>query len=167
MRLGCIGIGSNAIRLLVASWKDGSFAMCAASAAGRACSPGWSAGRLTEESMQSSVERCRTSWRGAPAATARRRFLFLPPARCATRQTAGYSPNAARRSAARRWRLSPAKRKPVLSYIGASEGGACGMIDIGGGSTEFTLGEDERILGAVSLQMGAVRMNAQRPILKL
>ena len=23
MRLGCIGIGSNAIRLLVASWKDG------------------------------------------------------------------------------------------------------------------------------------------------
>ena len=33
-------------------------------------------------------------------------------------------------------------------------------------AAEFTLGEDERILGAVSLQMGAVRMNAQRPILK-
>ena len=58
------------------------------------------------------------------------------------------------------------EEEAVLSYIGASEGGACGMIDIGGGSTEFTLGEDERILGAVSLQMGAVRMNAQRPILK-
>ncbi len=54
----------------------------------------------------------------------------------------------------------------MLSYIGASDGGECGMIDIGGGSTEFTLGDDERILGAVSLQMGAVRMNAQRPILK-
>ena len=25
MRLGCIGIGSNAIRLLVASWKDGPY----------------------------------------------------------------------------------------------------------------------------------------------
>lgn len=45
------------------------------------------------------------------------------------------------------------EEEAVLSYIGASEGGACGMIDIGGGSTEFTLGEDERILGAVSLQM--------------
>lgn len=45
------------------------------------------------------------------------------------------------------------EEEAVLSYIGASEGGACGMIDIGGGSTEFTLGEDERILGAISLQM--------------
>ena len=41
------------------------------------------------------------------------------------------------------------------------------MIDIGGGSTEFTLGEGEKIRGAVSLQMGAVRMNVQRPILRL
>ena len=35
------------------------------------------------------------------------------------------------------------EEEAVLSYIGASDGGACGMIDIGGGSTEFTLGEDE------------------------
>ena len=38
------------------------------------------------------------------------------------------------------------------------------MVDIGGGSTEFTLGLDEQILGAVSLQLGAVRMNAQTPV---
>ena len=38
------------------------------------------------------------------------------------------------------------------------------VVDIGGGSTEFTLGDDARIIGAVSLQMGAVRMNAQNPI---
>ena len=54
----------------------------------------------------------------------------------------------------------------MLSYIGASEGGRCGVIDIGGGSTEFTIGEDEHVLGAVSLQMGAVRMNAQTPVLR-
>ena len=59
------------------------------------------------------------------------------------------------------------EEEAVLSYIGASDGGVCGMIDIGGGSTEFTLGEGEKIRGAVSLQMGAVRMNAQRPVLKL
>ncbi len=59
------------------------------------------------------------------------------------------------------------EEEAVLSYIGASDGGVCGMIDIGGGSTEFTLGEGEKIRGAVSLQMGAVRMNAQRPVLRL
>ena len=56
------------------------------------------------------------------------------------------------------------EEEAVLSYLGASDGGKCGMIDIGGGSTEFTLGDDARIIGAVSLQMGAVRMNAQNPI---
>ena len=43
------------------------------------------------------------------------------------------------------------EEEAVLSYLGASDGGKCGMIDIGGGSTEFTLGDDARIIGAVSL----------------
>ena len=44
MRLGCIGIGSNAIRLLVAGWKNGqAYATRAANAGERACLPGWSA----------------------------------------------------------------------------------------------------------------------------
>ena len=63
----------------------------------------------------------------------------------------------------------PGSREAQLTFLGASSdfpGENLLVVDIGGGSTEFTLGEDERILGAVSLQMGAVRMNAQRPILK-
>ena len=43
MRLGCIGIGSNAIRLLVAGWERDSFVQCIVSAGGRACSQVWSA----------------------------------------------------------------------------------------------------------------------------
>ena len=55
----------------------------------------------------------------------------------------------------------------MLSFLGASEGGSCGVIDIGGGSTEFTLGDGDAILGAQSLQMGAVRMNGQLSVLSL
>lgn len=85
--------------------------------------------------------------------TARRRFLFLPPARCATRQTGRIFTERCEAICGTKVEIVSGEEEAVLSYIGASEGGACGMIDIGGGSTEFTLGEDERILGAISLQM--------------
>lgn len=89
-------------------------------------------------------------------------FYFLPPARCATRQTGRIFTERCEAICGAKVEIVSGEEEAVLSYIGASEGGACGMIDIGGGSTEFTLGEDERILGAVSLQMGAVRMNAPK-----
>ncbi|MCR5296325.1 MAG: Ppx/GppA family phosphatase [Clostridiales bacterium] len=49
-----------------------------------------------------------------------------------------------------------------LSFYGASEAskqpGRCGVIDIGGGSTEIVTGEGEKIDCAFSCQMGAVRL---------
>ena len=55
MRLGCIGIGSNAIRLLVASWKDGRLCDVRRERRGTRLFAGLIGGRLTEESIQSSV----------------------------------------------------------------------------------------------------------------
>ena len=55
MRLGCIGIGSNAIRLLVASWKDGRLCDVRRERRGTRLFDGLIGGRLTEESIQSSV----------------------------------------------------------------------------------------------------------------
>lgn len=46
----------------------------------------------------------------------------------------------------------------ALSFLGATEGGYSGVIDIGGGSTEIVLGEGSRVDAGVSLQMGAVRL---------
>ena len=43
-------------------------------------------------------------------------------------------------------RAATGEQEAVLSYIGASEGGRCGVIDIGGGSTELTLGEKGHVL---------------------
>ena len=56
MRLGCIGIGSNAIRLLVAGWKNGRLIDTHRERRGTRLFAGLVGGKLTEESMQSSVE---------------------------------------------------------------------------------------------------------------
>ena len=166
MRLGCIGIGSNAIRLLVAGWKNGqAYATARRERRGTRLFAGLVGGKLTEESMQSSVEAVGELAGCARADGAQKIFVF---ATSAVRDAANGRIFTERCEAicGTKVEIVSGEEEAVLSYIGASEGGACGMIDIGGGSTEFTLGEDERILGAVSLQMGAVRMNAQRPILK-
>ena len=42
MRLGCIGIGSNAIRLLVAGWKNGRLIDTRRERRGTRLLPGWS-----------------------------------------------------------------------------------------------------------------------------
>ena len=59
MRLGCIGIGSNAIRLLVAGWKNGRLIDTRRERRGTRLFAGLVGGKLTEESMQSSVEAAR------------------------------------------------------------------------------------------------------------
>ena len=165
MRLGCIGIGSNAIRLLVAGWKNGRLIDTRRERRGTRLFAGLVGGKLTEESMQSSVEAVGELAGCARADGAQKIFVF---ATSAVRDAANGRIFTERCEAicGAKVEIVSGEEEAVLSYIGASEGGAGGMIDIGGGSTEFTLGEDERILGAVSLQMGAVRMNAQRPILK-
>lgn len=56
------------------------------------------------------------------------------------------------------------EREAALSFAGATAGrsnGACLVIDIGGGSTEFILGK-ESPLEAVSINMGSVRLTDRR-----
>ena len=50
------------------------------------------------------------------------------------------------------------KKEAELSFVGAAHMGKCGMIDIGGGSTELAVGTDLRLEESDSLQMGAVRL---------
>lgn len=51
-----------------------------------------------------------------------------------------------------------------LSYLGVANSKRCGMMDIGGGSTEIVIGEGEKIECIMSLQMGAVRLQRMLPI---
>jgi exopolyphosphatase/guanosine-5'-triphosphate,3'-diphosphate pyrophosphatase len=55
-------------------------------------------------------------------------------------------------------RVLPGEEEAALAYVGAAPEGSAGVIDIGGGSTEFMTGLNGRVLAAASAQMGAVRL---------
>ncbi len=164
MRLGCIGVGSNAIRLLCAQWADGKLCHDLRERRGTRLFAGLCAGMLTKESMDASVKAVGELAQLARRDGAQEVFVF---ATSAVRDALNGGEFTARASeaAGAPVEIISGEEEARLSYIGASEGGKCGMVDIGGGSTEFTLGDGETILGVRSLQMGAVRMNAQTPIL--
>ena len=166
MRLACIGIGSNAIRLLVASWCDGKLVAERRERRGTRLFAGLVNGALTEKSMESSVEAIGELAGIARADGVQGLFVF---ATSAVRDAANGHIFTARAEQAcgAPVEIITGEEEAALSYVGASEGGSCGVMDIGGGSTEFTLGDGESILGAISLQMGAVRMNGQIPVLSL
>ena len=163
MRLACIGIGSNAIRLLVAQWSEGRLCVLGRERRGTRLFAGLVDGMLTNQSIQSSVEAVAELAMLARKSGAQEIFVFATSAVRDARNGDEFTARAEAASATHIEIIS-GEQEAVLSYIGASSGGRCGVIDIGGGSTEFTIGEDDKTLGAVSLQMGAVRMNAQTPI---
>lgn len=166
MRLACIGIGSNAIRLLVGEWANGRLCAVLRERRGTRLFAGLVDGALTQQSMRSSANAVAELAGQARAGGAQEIFVFATSA-VRDASNGGVFTAMAERASGTHIEIITGEQEAVLSYIGASEGGRCGVMDIGGGSTEFTLGEGETILGAVSVQMGAVRMNAQTPIVDL
>jgi len=57
-----------------------------------------------------------------------------------------------------RVRIISGVEEAQLAFAGAAPKGRCGVIDIGGGSTELIVGEDGQMLRAHSAQLGAVRL---------
>ena len=165
MRLACIGIGSNAIRLLTAEWRAGSLCVVRRERRGTRLFAGLVDGALTKESIGASVEAVAQLAAMARADGAGEVFVFATSAVRDASNAVDFT-SRAQEAAGAPVEIVSGEQEAVLSFLGASEGGSCGVIDIGGGSTEFTIGEDEHVLGAVSLQMGAVRMNAQTPVLR-
>ena len=166
MRLACIGIGSNAIRLLTADWHAGRLCVVRRERRGTRLFAGLVDGTLTEESIRSSVEAVGQLALLARADGAAEVFVFATSAVRDARNAEVFTARA-EAAAGASVEIITGEEEAILSFLGASEGDSCGVIDIGGGSTEFTLGERENILGAISLQIGAVRMHTQQPILSI
>ena len=161
--LSCIAVGSNAIRLLEADWKNGELKVCKRERRGTRLFAGLVNGKLEQESMRRSVDAVRELYEIAVEDKTDGIFVV---ATCAVRDAANGSEftEACRKLTGVQVEILTGEEEAAFSYYGASRGGFSGVIDIGGGSTEFTVGVDDRILGAMSLQMGAVRMYEQYPI---
>ena len=167
MKVAAIGIGSNSVRMLLIETQGESFRRLRRDREGTRLFAGLDeSGNLSQSAMDATIAAVARMAREARDEGAEKVHLF---ATSATRD-AGNQAEFARRlleEAQVELEICSGTREATLSFIGATDGGHCGVIDIGGGSTEFTLGEGSDILGAISLQIGAVRMQAQQPILSV
>ncbi len=163
MRVAIIGIGSNSVRLLVADCQDGGYEVVLRDRCGTRLFAGLQNGVLSEESMQSS---CAAVCGMAMQARALGAVQLHAFATSATRdaENRGEFCNMLREQAEIELVICSGKEEATLSYCGASRPGLCGLIDIGGGSTEWTIGRDGTPLAAISLQIGGVRLQRAVPI---
>ena len=162
MKSAVIGIGSNSVRALMAESEGGTFARLWRDRAGTRLFAGLDeAGNLSRESIRKTAEAA-----GAMAEEARRRgadrvsVFATSAARDAANGPAFIAEIA--RTTGTEPEIITGEEEAVLSFLGASQvapdTGRCGVIDIGGGSTEIVIGEGDQIDCAFSCQMGAVRL---------
>ena len=168
MRAAVIGIGSNSVRLLVGETggrfprpvlrdREGTRLFAGLDEAGRLSEKAMAltaaaVGRMAEEARSAGAE-CLQVFATSAARDAVNGDCFRAQAEAA----AGVPV-----------RILSGTEEAELSFLGASmaaeDAAACGVIDIGGGSTEIAVGGPEGIRGAVSCQMGAVRLQRRLPI---
>ena len=164
MLVAVIGIGSNSVRMLLAEAGEGRMKRIRRDREGTRLFAGLDAQRrLSPEAMASTAEAVSRMASDARAAGAQRIHLF---ATSATRDAANQAEFAAllAEKAGLELEICSGETEAALSFLGASGGGECGVIDIGGGSTEVIVGAGMSLRCAMSCQMGAVRLSGQYPI---
>ena len=135
MKAAVIGIGSNSVRMLLAEIDNGRGRRLLRDREGTRLFAGLDAqGRLSRESMEhaaASVRRMAQSAREQGAAEVR---LF---ATSATRDAAnqGEFTSLLRRETGLELEICTGAEEASLSFLGATDGNYCGVVDIGGGST--------------------------------
>lgn len=164
MRMAAIGIGSNSVRLLVADASaNGTITPVLRDRCGTRLFAGLEEGALSEESMEVSSSASRELERKAREAGAGKIYIFATSAVRDAKNGAAFAERI-RSMTGLTLDVCTGEREALLSYAGAAKPGLCGMIDIGGGSTELTVGRDGEAMAAVSLQMGAVRLSRRQRI---
>ena len=162
-KVAVIGIGSNSVRMLVALTEEDGFTRLTRDREGTRLFAGLDGqGNLSRESMEktaSAVERMAVS---AGKIGCDRLHVFATSASRDARNGESFLAMLRERTGVEPEIIS-GEEEAVLSFLGATDAAPpgtkeCGVIDIGGGSTELVIGEGARISLAVSCQMGAVRL---------
>ncbi len=161
MRAAVIGIGSNSVRSLLADVSGSGFVRLWRDREGTRLFAGLDeAGNLNQDSMDKTISAVRRMVSEARQQRAEKLAIF---ATSAARDAANgqFFMDEVERVAGVPLRIITGEEEAQLSFLGASEtveAERCGMIDIGGGSTEIAIGTPAGIECAFSCQMGAVRL---------
>ena len=161
MRAAVIGIGSNSVRSLLADVSGADFCRLWRDREGTRLFAGLdAAGNLNRDSMDKTVSAVRRMVTEVMHKGAEEVAIF---ATSAARDAANGKAfmTAVEREAGIPLRIISGEEEAELSFLGASavaDADRCGMIDIGGGSTEIAIGTKAGIECAFSCQMGAVRL---------
>lgn len=164
MRVAVIGIGSNSVRMLTAQVENVGYTVLFRERAGTRLFNGLDAsGCLSEASMAAIRDTVRQMTEHARAAGVEQLHIFATSAV----RDAGNQEDFSRmilETSGSVLEICTGEREAALSYLGAADGNHCGVIDIGGGSTEYVIGKGKQPLIGVSAQMGAVRFHKLRAI---
>ena len=164
MKAAVIGIGSNSVRMLVCEADGGELRRIRRDREGTRLFAGLDEGRnLSAQAMMNSCQAVKRMADSARAEGCEAIHLF---ATSATRDAANQADFAEMllRLTGLTLEICSGETEAALSFYGATEGAECGVIDIGGGSTEYIVGRDQDVRCAFSCQMGAVRLSAMQPI---
>ena len=164
MKAAVIGIGSNSVRMLLASLEGQQGKRICRERAGTRLFAGLDENkRLSPQAMAVTVEAVRAMAASAREKGAEEIRLFATSATRDAANQADFS-RCLLEETGLRLEICSGDEEAALSFLGATGGGCCGVIDIGGGSTEFVTGEGRDIRCAFSCQMGAVRLSQLLPI---
>ncbi len=161
MRAAVIGIGSNSVRSLLADVSGSDFKRLRRDREGTRLFAGLdAAGCLNRECMDKTVSAVRRMASDLRTQGAERLEIFATSAARDAANGAEFM-EAVQKEAGVPLRIISGEEEAELSFLGASSASSadrCGMIDIGGGSTEIAVGTPAGIECAFSCQMGAVRL---------
>lgn len=164
MRAAVIGIGSNSVRMLVADVQGGKLHQVLRDREGTRLFGGLNQdGNLSQESMALTVSAVRAMHQKAVALNASAIHLFATSAVRDAGNQQEFS-SMIRQETGLALEICSGESEAALSFLGSTFGERSGVIDIGGGSTEFVIGCGTDIEYGMSLQMGAVRLFRMYPI---
>lgn len=165
LRQAVIGIGSNSTRLLVGEMRAGQLVPVARVREGTRLFAGLEEGELSAQSMARCADVVLRFAREAAAHGVEGGDLFIT-ATCAVRDAKNGADftRMIEEMTGVAVEILGGEREAALSFRGAVRGFA-GMIDIGGGSTEIAVGGGGWPFTAASVQLGAVRLLGEKPLL--
>ena len=161
MKAAVIGIGSNSVRCLLAETGEGGFTCLWRDREGTRLFAGLDErGNLSRDSMDKTVAAVARMASEVRYQGAERLGVF---ATSAARDAANGEEfiRAVAQAADMELQILSGQEEAELSFLGASaavKAERCGIIDIGGGSTEIAIGTKKGIEVSFSCQMGAVRL---------